>query len=77
MTECKASAAFYDHLDSLVKQEDYQTALDLCNSRKQEGAFDSTLFTYYDYCYMGLENTKNSQIISWKSLRTTLLMSIP
>ena len=48
MTECKASAAFYDHLDSLVKQEDYQTALDLCNSRKQEGAFDSTLFTYYD-----------------------------
>lgn len=55
MTECKASAAFYDHLDSLVKQEDYQTALDLCNSRKQEGAFDSTLFTYYDYCYMGLE----------------------
>ena len=55
MTECKASAAFYDHLDSLVKREDYQTALDLCNSRKQEGAFDSTLFTYYDYCYMGLE----------------------
>ena len=38
-----------------VKREDYQTALDLCNSRKQEGAFDSTLSTYYDYCYMGLE----------------------
>ena len=38
-----------------MNSEDYQTALDLCNSRKQAGAFDSTLFTYYEYCYMGLE----------------------
>lgn len=55
MAECKKSAEFYDHMDSLVKNEDYQTALDLCNTRKQEGALDSTLFVYYEYCYMGLE----------------------
>lgn len=55
ITECEESGEVYDSIYALIKADRFQAALELCNTRKKDGAFDSALFEYYVDCYKGLE----------------------
>ena len=52
---CAKSAALFSSIDLLIEREHYQSALELCDSQKEKGCFDSLLFEYYHICYMELE----------------------
>lgn len=55
ITECEESGEVYDSIYALIQADRFQAALELCNTRKKAGAFDSALFEYYNDCYMGLK----------------------
>lgn len=55
INDCAESAALFSSIDLLIEHKQYQTALELCDSQKRKGCFDSLLFEYYHTCYIELK----------------------
>ena len=52
---CNKTAARFAAVRSLIKEKDYESALELCKTLKQDGTSDNMLFWYLNDCYTNLE----------------------
>lgn len=52
---CKQSASKFETIDALMKEKNYETALELCDAQKADGSSEYMLFELYHTCYMSLK----------------------
>lgn len=55
LNACDEAAARFAAVRSLIKEKDYESALELCTTLKQDGTSDNMLFWYLNDCYRNLE----------------------
>ena len=51
---CKQSASKFETINALIKEKNYETALELCDAQKADGSSEYMLFELYHTCYMNL-----------------------
>ena len=52
---CKQSASKFETINALIKEKNYETALELCDAQKADGSSEYMLFELYHTCYMNLK----------------------
>ena len=55
MDACKQSASKFETIDALIQEENYKTALELCDAQKAAGSSEYILFGLYHTCYINLK----------------------
>ena len=56
MNACQQSAAKFSSISALIKEENYEDALKLCDEQKANGSSEYVLFQFYCLCYTRLED---------------------
>lgn len=56
MNACQQSAAKFSSISALIKEENYEAALKLCDEQKANGSSEYVLFQFYCLCYTRLED---------------------
>lgn len=55
MDACKQSAAVFTSISTLIESENYELALQLCDTQKAMGSSEYILFDFYHTCYTNLK----------------------